>query len=214
MIDIHSIDWRLYAIIDRGVLGARHVGSIAESLLKGGAGVIQLRDKSKNIARFYDDALTVRQITRSYNIPFIVNDRADIALAVDADGVHLGQEDLKPMSVRKFFGKDKIYGVSVHSIDEFEKVADQSPTYYGVGAIFETTTKQDLQISGLQLIADLRPRINSPLIAIGGVTKENLSSVFKKGADGVAVASALLRGEDIETGTRQFIKAINLAGKK
>jgi len=198
------IDWRLYAIIDRSFLKSRNISKVTESLAKGGAGVIQLRDKSGNIRHFYEDALEVLAVTRRFEIPLIINDRVDVALAAEADGLHVGQDDLPVSVARELLGKEKLLGVSVHNHEEFEKMDQDEVDYFGVGTIFSTTTKSHLPASGTGIISTLKQQTNKPLIAIGGITPENTPKVINAGANGVAVISALLTEKDVEQRARQF----------
>lgn len=203
-----DIDWCLYAIIDRDLVGDKDIAAVASALAEGGAGVIQLRDKSNNIRGFYEDALAVRGVTKHHNVPFIINDRSDVALAVGADGVHVGQDDLPLPLVRDLLGPEKIIGVSVHNQREFQACKIHGPTYFGVGTIYATATKANLSATGPGILRELRNATDAPLIAIGGIHAENAAAVMEAGANGVAVASALLNSNDIKYATRQLLSAI------
>ncbi len=207
-----EIDWRLVAIIDRPSLAGRDVAEVAEALICGGAGVLQVRDKSDDTRRFFEDAVQVCALGRKHGVPVIINDRADVALVAGADGVHVGQEDLAPEIVREIAGKDTIIGVSVHNTEEFQEMVGGNPSYYGVGAIFPTRTKSHLAAAGVSLVAELRPQTDSPLIAIGGITADNVAPVIAAGADGVAVISDLLTATDIESRARLLLSRISEAG--
>lgn len=206
-----KIDWRLVAIIDRAHLGGRDLPEVAEALISGGAGVLQLRDKSGDTRRFFADAALVCEIGGKRGVPVIINDRADVALAAGADGVHVGQEDLPPEIVRNIVGDDKIIGVSVHNTEEFQKMVGGTPSYFGVGAIYPTRVKSHLSATGVSLIAELRRKTMRPLIAIGGITVDNLETVIAAGANGVAVISNLLSAPDIEARARKFVAGVSEA---
>ena len=209
--DPRKIDWSLYAILDREFAGDRSFGELAEAVIRGGAGVIQLRDKVSEGREFYFEALAVRNITRNYGVPFIVNDRVDVALAVDADGVHVGWNDLPPDVTRRLIGEERLLGLSASSDEEVARALEFSPDYLGVGAMFTTSTKPDYEVPGPALIARVRGSVPCPVVGIGGITPENAGQVIRAGADGVAVISALLTAEDVEARARQFVEAVRRA---
>lgn len=204
-----EIDWSLYAILDKTTVGDRDIEHVAQEVLTGGAGVIQLRNKSSDIKAFYEDARLVKRLTDHYGVPLIINDRADVARAVEAAGVHLGQQDLPLPAARQLLGQNKIVGVSVHNDAEFEQAIAYGPTYFGVGTIYPSSTKEVKNITGIEIIERLRARTSSPLIAIGGITVENVRPVILAGADGVAVVSALLNALDVQTQARTFVKGVH-----
>ncbi len=212
--EFSNVNWSLYAIIDKSFLGGRPIEQIAEALLEGGVGVIQLRDKTGDIRAFYDDALALKQVAAYHQAPFIVNDRADVAIAADADGVHVGQEDLPVPVVKALLGKDKIIGVSVHDLQEFERVAGHDPTYFGLGTIYKTATKSERNATGTAIIKQVRARTDKPIVAIGGIDVANAAPVIEAGADGVAVISALLCAPDVRTEAEAFIRTIQQTLKK
>ncbi len=203
-----EIEWSLYAIIDHSFLNDRSAGMLAEQLVEGGAGIIQLRNKTGDIKLFYEQACQIIEVTRRFNIPLIINDRLDVAMAVDADGVHVGQEDLPVSVVKEVWQQEKIIGVSVRDMHEFEISEKQNPDYFGVGTIYPTETKSNLQTTGTEILSEIRKVTNKPLVAIGGISKENMEPVFQKGADGVAVISALLQAEDVKAEAIQFKEKI------
>ena len=204
---LQNIDWSLYCIIDKEWLKGRAAAEIADQMIRGGAGLIQYRDKMSDTGQFYEDAMVIKNVASSKGIPFIINDRVDIALAVRADGVHLGQADLSVEVAREVTGNRMIVGGSVHSISEFEKV--KQADYFGVGAVYPTKTKLNPQVSGIDFIREIRIKTTKPIIGIGGITPENCTPVMKAGADGVAVISGILGSDDIESSTRKFIDAIS-----
>ena len=205
---IQNIDWSLYAILDKEYTKERSLAQLAEEAIQGGAGILQLRNKISASDEFYSDALKTREVTQHFKIPLIINDRLDIALAAKVDGVHLGQDDLPLAEARKLLGNQMILGASVHNLKEFEIALKGNPDYLGVGTIYSSLSKAELQSAGIKIIEQLRPKTTLPLIAIGGVTVENLEPVIKAGADGVAVISDLWNQQDVRTRACQFVDKI------
>ncbi len=201
---MHKIDWSLYAIIDTDFLFGRPVEQIAEQMIAGGVTVLQLRNKSGNIREFYTQAQKVRPVANTAGVPLLVNDRLDVAIASGADGVHLGQSDLPVGPARKLLGKDGIIGISIHNMTEFGRCDLNSASYLGVGTIYPTGSKPGLSAAGPAILQRLRPQTSKPLIAIGGITPDNLREVFQAGGDGVAVISALMGAHDIKKKAAEF----------
>lgn len=173
--------------------------------LKSGIGWIQLRCKDMSRIALYRAAWKLRGITRDFGACLIINDYADIAAAVDADGVHLGQDDLPIAAARKIMGPDKIIGVSTHSIGEAVTAESEGADYVGFGAVYATTTKHDaVSPRGTWELNEIRSRLEIPVVAIGGISAERLHDVFSSGASAVAVASAILKG-DIAVNVRCFM---------
>lgn len=191
--------WRLYVITDERVGRGRSHLQIAEGAIRGGADAIQLRDKEASGGRLFGVALGLRRLTRETKIPFIVNDRLDVALAVDADGVHVGQDDLPASVARRILGPGKILGVSAETVEEALAAQKDGADYLGVGPVFEARgTKADAGAPlGLELIARIRKGCSLPIVAIGGINAENARSVREAGADAVAVISAIASADDI-----------------
>ncbi len=172
------------------------VGNIEEAVLKvleSGIRWIQYREKFKNRRERFSDALKLREITRRFGACFIVNDNVDIALAVDADGVHLGQDDLPLKEARKIMGK-RIIGISTHNLDEALKAEAGGADYIGFGSIFPTTTKDDAVVQGIEALTNIKEAVKIPVIALGGITADNAKAVFDAKCDGIAVSSGLLSG--------------------
>jgi thiamine-phosphate pyrophosphorylase len=184
--------WRLHVLTDSKASRGRSHLQVAEAAIAGGADVLQLRDKEAPSGRLYLEALQLRKLTRDAKVPFIVNDRLDIALAVDADGVHVGQADLPASVVRKIMGPGKILGVSVATVEEAIRAEKDGADYLGVGPVFEARgTKPDtVEPLGVDCIARIRRRCRLPIVAIGGIHADNARKVREAGADGVAVISA------------------------
>ncbi|MCG8603754.1 thiamine phosphate synthase [bacterium] len=206
-----NIDWSLYAILDRQCLHTRSITSLAEEMIAGGVGVIQLRDKHASARQLYEAALPIRHVTRHRGVPFIINDRVDIAMAVEADGVHLGQDDLPLADARACLGEEAIIGASVHDDEEFVSAVKGEADYLGVGTIFATETKPDLPCKGPELLKSLRPKTNLPLVAIGGIKVDNVAEAIAAGADGVAVISSLIEAPNVKARAEAFLREINSA---
>jgi len=203
-------NWRLYLITDEQLSQGKSHLQIADAAIQGGADVIQLRDKSASSRELYDSAGQIRELTRKNKIPFILNDRLDIALAVQADGLHVGQTDLPVKVARKVLGASGILGVSAGSLQEAILAEQDGADYLGVGPVYEARgTKADAgEPRGLTLISQIRQHCNIPIIAIGGITPENANEVLKAGASGVAVISAIIAAPDILQATRDFKRKI------
>ncbi len=196
--------WRLYVITDeRSGRGRSHL-QIAEAAIRGGADVVQLRDKGASGGRLYEVALRLRKLTRESGVPFIVNDRLDVALAADADGVHVGRQDLPASAARKILGPGMILGVSAETVEEAVAAEKDGADYLGVGPVFEARgTKADAgEPLGLELIANIRRRCRLPIVAIGGINAENARKVREAGADAAAVISAIAWADDMEKAAR------------
>jgi thiamine-phosphate diphosphorylase len=176
-------------------------------VLRAGAKWVQYRDKEKSRREIYKEAIRLRRLTKKFNAVFIVNDYADIALAVDADGVHLGQDDLPIREARRIMGKDKIIGISTHSLEQAKEAEKEGADYIGFGPIFHTTTKDAGIPKGADMLKEIKRHVQIPVVAIGGINLENLKSVLDAGVDAVAVASAILKG-DIENNVKIFMEII------
>ncbi len=203
-----KLDWSLYAILDKKFVGSRNLKSLTEQVITGGAGIIQLRNKLSSSGEFYADALEVKKITTHFGIPLIINDRVDIALAIKAEGVHIGQDDLPFAFARRLIGKEMMLGASVHSLEEYQTALAGQPDYLGVGTIYPSPTKSALKKKGLELIKELRRVTTLPMVGIGGVTVDNAAAVIQAGANGVAVISGLFDTDDVIGRAREFITRI------
>ncbi|MCG0275073.1 MAG: thiamine phosphate synthase [Thermosediminibacteraceae bacterium] len=193
-----NIDYSLYAITERSYLGERDFLEAVEEAIKAGITVLQLREKDISGREFYHLALQVRKLTKAYGIPLIINDRVDIALAVDADGVHVGQEDIPAKAVRKIMGPEKILGVSAKTVEEAIKAEQDGADYLGVGAVFPSPTKPSSKAIGLEGLKEIKSKVKIPVVAIGGITKDNAKEVLAAGADGLSCISAVFCGNITE----------------
>jgi thiamine-phosphate pyrophosphorylase len=200
------VRWRLYVITDEQVGRGRSHLQIAEAAILGGADVLQLRDKESSGGRLFRVALQLRKLTREAKVPLIVNDRLDIALAVDADGVHLGQADLPASVARNIMGSGRILGVSAETVAEAVAAEKDGADYLGVGPVFDARgTKPDAgEPQGLELIANVRRHCRLPIVAIGGIDADNARKVLEAGADAAAVISAIAAADDIEEAARRM----------
>jgi thiamine-phosphate pyrophosphorylase len=207
--------WRLHVLTDRKASRGRSHLQVAEAAIAGGADVLQLRDKDASSGLLYQEALQLRVLTRDAQVPFIVNDRLDIALAVDADGVHVGQSDLPAPVARRIMGPGKILGVSVGTVEEAIRAEKDGADYLGVGPVFEARgTKPDTgEPMGLDCIARIRRHCRLPIVAIGGINPENARKVREAGADGAAVISAIVSADDVSLATRQMKRILEGTGQ-
>ncbi len=200
---------RLYVLVDKKLLGERKVEDVTRQLLKSGVQMIQYRDKYSDDGVFLNGALKIQKILKRENTLFIINDRVDIALYIDADGVHVGQHDLPVQVARKLLGKDKIIGTSAENIKQANLAQKQGADYVGLGPIFYTTTKEKIpQPVGLNLIRQAQKELKIHFFPIGGINLDNLGSVINAGAKRVAVASAIVSSPDIAKTTKQFLKRL------
>ena len=184
----------IYFITDRNIAGLSNI-QIVRQAISAGIRLIQLREKQMTKKELYREALSLRELTRKYKTTFIINDHMDIALAVDADGVHLGQEDMPLEEARRIMGKKKIIGISTHSLKQALKAERAGADYIGFGPVFSTATKDAGRSKGIKALAEIRWHVRIPIAAIGGITPENISQVMSAGADTAAVISGILAGD-------------------
>ncbi|WP_077616735.1 thiamine phosphate synthase [Caenibacillus caldisaponilyticus] len=192
-----KIDYALYLITEPYREEARdQYFQKLRRALSAGVTVLQLREKSLPSRRLYELARELKALAAEFGVPFIVNDRLDIALAVDADGLHVGQDDLPTSVARRLLGPDKILGVSAATIAEAADAVRDGADYLGVGSVFPTRSKGDAEVIGLDRLTEIKSAVPVPVVAIGGITQENAGSVLERGADGLAVISAVLSASD------------------
>ncbi|AWW27612.1 thiamine phosphate synthase [Acetobacterium sp. KB-1] len=191
----------LYAVTDRSWLGDKTLADQVEETLKGGATFIQLREKELDFDAFVKEARAIKKLTDAYNIPFVINDAVDVALAVDADGVHVGQDDSDAGALREQLG-DKIIGVSADTVELARKAEADGADYIGVGAIYSTATKTDAEVVAFETIAAICKAVTIPVVAIGGLNETNILSLTGTGVDGVALVSAIFSKKDIVSATK------------
>jgi thiamine-phosphate pyrophosphorylase len=203
----------LYVILDRGADGGRDLGQLLDAVLEGGCRVVQLREKTMPLSDLYPLARALQHRCREAGCLFIVNDRVDLALAVDADGVHVGQEDLPAREARRLLRPGMILGVSTHDEDQARRARDDGADYVAVGSMYPTGSKPGFRLVGPDLLKRVRPEIPVPLVAIGGITVDNVAEVIRAGADAVAVISAVCAASDPAAAARRFLEAIRAAGE-
>lgn len=200
-----GIDYSLYLVTDRRFIGSKPLKKAVEEAILGGATLVQIREKTASSREFYKIALEVKEITQYYKIPIIINDRIDIAQAVDADGVHLGQSDIPLNTARKILGKNKIIGISVGNIKEAIDAEQGCADYLGIGSIFNTGTKKDIDAPiGINGLSKIYKNIHIPAVAIGGINQDNFKDVLSTGIDGIAVVSAILGNKDITSAAKHL----------
>lgn len=200
-----DIDYTLYLCTDRNLMTTETIEESVELAIKGGVSVVQLREKDCTSREFYQLARTVKTITDAYEIPLLINDRVDIALAVGADGVHLGQKDIPVRAARNLLGADKIVGATANTIELAEEAWQSGADYLGVGDIFGTTTKSDTKQITLEELKAIRAAVQIPVVAIGGVNEENISLLRETGVEGAAVISAVIGQKDITAAAERLI---------
>ncbi|WP_294343281.1 thiamine phosphate synthase [uncultured Clostridium sp.] len=188
---------RLYLVTDSEILNGRDFYAEIENALRGGVTAVQLREKNCDGKEFLEKAIKLRELTRKYGAWFIINDRIDIALLCDADGVHVGQSDIPAIEARKILGNNRIIGVSARTIEEAKEAELQGADYLGVGAIFPTSTKSDAKIVTMEQLRAIRESVSIPVIAIGGLTLGRVRLLKQYNIDGYAVISAILKKDDI-----------------
>lgn len=202
-------DWNVYLVTDRKLAKGRALFEICEASIKGGVSVIQIREKNLDSISFYREGLSIKNLLREHDIPFIVNDRIDIALALGADGVHLGQSDVPVKIARDILGPDKIIGWSVEKPDQIVSEEATLADYLALSPIFFTSTKSDIAKPwGIEGIRIARSMTRKPLVAIGGICETNLAAVVGAGVDVVAMVSAIVSAGDVELATRSLTKIV------
>jgi len=198
----------LYLILDTQALQGRSEAEVATQAIQGGAKIIQLRDKQRHKADLLEIAQKLKEVCVHKGVLFIINDYLDLALASDADGLHLGQKDLPIPEARRLLPMDKLIGCSTTTVSEAVRSQSEGADYIAVGSIYPTTSKADFKLAGLDTLRRVRKRVSLPLIAIGGINETNVEEVMKAGADGVAVISAVLGAADIEEATRKLVTMV------
>lgn len=204
----------LYVILDRQVLAGRDELDIASQIIHGGARAIQLRDKQGSKGELLPLAQELRSLCAETQVLFIVNDYLDIALAADADGLHIGQKDLPLPVIRKELPIDKLVGCSVTTVPQAMKAQDEGVDYIAVGSIFPTTTKKEAILVGIDRLKEVKQAVSSPVVAIGGINEDNVGQVVAAGADSVAVISAVLEHEDVREAVQRLITKMELVKEK
>ena len=193
-----QIDYSVYLVTDRDLMSTETIEEAIEQAIAGGTTLIQLREKECSSLDFYNTASKVNEICHKNNVPLLINDRLDIALAVDADGVHVGQSDLPASIVRRIIGEDKIIGVSAGTLENALKAEKDGADYIGVGAMYPTGTKKDAKHTSIETLKSIRENVNIPIVVIGGINKERIKDFEGTGIDGLAIVSAIIAQKDIK----------------
>lgn len=191
-------DFILYAVTDRHWLNGESLYSQVEKALKGGATFVQLREKNLDSAHFLEEAKEIKELCRQYGVPFVINDNVEIALAMDADGVHVGQSDMEAGDVRRKLGADKLIGVSAQTVEQALLAQERGADYLGVGAVFPTGSKADAVEVGHDTLKAICEAVTIPVVAIGGITRDNVAELKGSGISGIAVISAIFAQKDIQ----------------
>lgn len=207
-----SIDYTLYLVTDRALMSSATIEESVEQAVRGGCTLVQLREKITSSQSFYETAQKVREVTTRLGVPLIINDRVDIALAVGADGVHVGQDDLPADAVRRIVGPDRIVGVSVRNLAEALGAVRAGADYLGVGAMYATGTKTDADIATMEELRRIREAVVLPIVVIGGINKETAPHFHGAGIDGLAVVSAVIAQADVAEAARE-LKGLFLEGR-
>ena len=199
-----NFDYTLYLVTDRQLMSCDSLTEAVEQAILGGCTMIQLREKELPSLEFYNQAVAVKQVTERYHIPLIINDRIDIAMAVQAAGVHIGQHDLPAATVRKVIGENMLLGVSASSIAEAIQAQQDGADYLGVGAMFPTGTKTDAESVSMEELQKIRTAVSLPIVVIGGINKGNAGRFEPMGIDGLAVVSAIIAQSDIKAAAAEL----------
>ena len=199
-----DVDYTLYLCTDHDLMRADTVEDAVRQALLGGVTMVQLREKNCSAKEFFETAQRVKKITDQAGVPLIINDRVDIALAVDADGVHVGQSDIPAAEARRLLGPDKIIGVSARTVEQARKAEADGADYLGVGAMFVTGTKQDAKVTSKEELKRIRAAVAIPIVAIGGIKADNVEELKGTGIDGVAVVSAVIAAENIASAAEEL----------
>ena len=204
--NVDKKDLLLYAVTDRHWLNGRTLYSVVKESLDGGVTFLQLREKELDEVHFLEEAKELQQLCREYQVPFIVNDNVDIAISMDADGVHVGQSDMEAGDVRAKLGSDKIIGVSAQTVEQAVLAEKQGADYLGVGAVFPTGSKDDADDVSYETLKAICEAVSIPVIAIGGITQENVKELAGSGICGIAVISAIYAQQDIRKASEDLKK--------
>ena len=194
----------LYAVTDRAWVGRQTLYEQVEAALKGGATCVQLREKELDDEAFLQEAISIGALCQRYSVPFFVNDNVDVAIRSHADGVHVGQEDMKVQDVRRRVGDGMMIGVSAHTVGEALEAVKNGADCLGAGAMFTTATKADAEVLPMQTLRDICAAVDVPVVAIGGISRDNILQLSGTGAAGAAIVSAIFGAKDIEATCREL----------
>lgn len=197
-------DMLLYAVTDRSWLNGKTLYEEVHEAIMGGATMIQLREKNLDEESFLAEAKQIKELCARYHIPLIINDNIDVALKINADGVHVGQDDMNVLNVRKILGPNKIIGVSAHNVTEAVAAVDAGADYLGSGAVFATGSKKDVNILEKRVLKEICETVDVPVTAIGGINEKNIIKLTGTGISGIAVISAIFASDNITKKTKEL----------
>lgn len=200
--------YELYLVTDTGICPRENLLACVEKAIIGGVTMVQLREKEISSRDFYNEAAALKKITEKYNVPLIINDRLDIMLAADADGLHIGQSDIPASAARKLIGENKILGISAGNLADAKAAKADGADYLGVGAVFPTSTKKDAEFIGTDILKEIKEEIKLPIVGIGGIQNHNIAALYGSEIDGVAVVSAIMGSSDPEDAARELKKHV------
>ena len=200
---------RLYAVTDRSWLGDETLYTQVEKALKGGATMIQIREKELDEAHFEQEAREIQQLCKSYKVPLIINDNVALAKRINADGVHIGQSDMQLVNARELLGNDKIIGVTAKTVEQAKEAEASGADYLGSGAVFGSSTKTDAKPMDHALLQQICESVSIPVVAIGGITSGNAIQLSGRGIAGIAVVSGIFANPNIEAATRHLLELVN-----
>ena len=201
-------DLKLYLVTDSKTLKDRDFYKCIEDAIKSGVTMVQLREKNTDGKEFLEKAIKLRELTNKYNVTFVINDRIDIAMLVDADGVHIGQSDIDAVSARKLLGDNKIIGVSARNLQEAKIAKENGADYLGIGAMFSTSTKSDAKLVSFNTLEEIIKEVNLPFVLIGGITLDNVKKLKHFKPDGYALVSGILGTDDISKRVEKWYERI------
>lgn len=196
----------LYVVTDRGYTKDKSLEKQVEESIEGGATFVQLREKNLSFEEFLEIGKSLKSITDKYNIPFVINDNIEVALELNADGVHVGQSDMNAKDCRRLIGEDKILGVSAQTVEQAILAEKNGADYIGVGAVFKTNSKDDADDVSFETLREITASVSIPVVAIGGISKENILKLKGSNIDGVALISAIFSSKDIKGATEEMRK--------
>jgi thiamine-phosphate pyrophosphorylase len=209
-----NVDWSVYVITDRYIAGDHSILDVVRAAIRGGASVVQLREKTATTREMVELGQALHELTQQAGVPLIVNDRLDVALAVEAEGVHLGHDDMPPAIARRLIGPDRILGVSPEALTEARQAERNGADYLGVGDVYGTPSKPDAGTPiGIEGLTEVVGAVSIPVVAIGGITPDNVGAVIEAGAAGVAVISAIVAAPDPEGAARRLREIISAKRK-
>lgn len=203
-----KIDYSTYLVTDTDMCPREKLIDVVGEAIRGGVTLIQLREKEISTREFYNEAVLLKELCKKNGVPLIINDRLDIALAVDADGIHVGQSDMPIEVIRRILGRDKIIGLSAGNVHDAEEAVKGGADYLGVGAVFRTATKKDANDVGIEMLEKVRAAVKIPIVGIGGINSNNIEKLYGTGIDGVAVVSCIMASDDPYNAAKQLAEKV------